>query len=53
MIVELVKAKLRLFFLLLCQPARTHITSVQFEPDGDVITADSDGIEAFFGFSLP
>ncbi|XP_070506717.1 echinoderm microtubule-associated protein-like CG42247 [Chironomus tepperi] len=24
-------------------PSRTHITSVQFEPDGDVITADSDG----------
>lgn len=25
------------------QPSRTHVTSVQFEPDGDVITADSDG----------
>ncbi|XP_060655816.1 echinoderm microtubule-associated protein-like CG42247 isoform X1 [Drosophila nasuta] len=25
------------------QPSRSHITSVQFEPDGDVITADSDG----------
>lgn len=24
-------------------PSRTHVTSVQFEPDGDVITADSDG----------
>lgn len=25
------------------QPSRTHVTSVQFEPDGDVITADSEG----------
>ncbi|KAI9587257.1 hypothetical protein GQX74_003104 [Glossina fuscipes] len=25
------------------QPSRSHVTSVQFEPDGDVITADSDG----------
>ncbi|XP_055857090.1 echinoderm microtubule-associated protein-like CG42247 isoform X1 [Episyrphus balteatus] len=25
------------------QPSRSHITSVQFEPDGDVVTADSDG----------
>lgn len=25
------------------QPSRTHVTSVQFEPDGDVITADTDG----------
>ncbi|XP_059620525.1 echinoderm microtubule-associated protein-like CG42247 isoform X2 [Phlebotomus argentipes] len=24
-------------------PSRTHITSIQFEPDGDVVTADSDG----------
>lgn len=25
------------------QPSRTFVTCVQFEPDGDVITADSDG----------
>lgn len=25
------------------QPSRTNVTSVQFEPDGDVITADTDG----------
>lgn len=25
------------------QPSRTHVTSIQFEPDGDVVTADSDG----------
>ncbi|CAB0043396.1 unnamed protein product [Trichogramma brassicae] len=25
------------------QPSRTHVTSVQFEQDGDVVTADSDG----------
>uniref|UniRef100_T1GP14 WD repeat-containing protein 55 homolog n=1 Tax=Megaselia scalaris TaxID=36166 RepID=T1GP14_MEGSC len=25
------------------QPSRTHVTSVQFEADGDVITGDSDG----------
>lgn len=25
------------------KPSRTHVTSVQFEPDGDVITADGDG----------
>lgn len=29
--------------ILYFQPSRTHVTSVQFEPDGDVITADSDG----------
>lgn len=32
-----------LLILLSSQPSRTHVTSVQFEPDGDVITADSDG----------
>lgn len=25
------------------QPSRTHVTSIQFEQDGDVVTADSDG----------
>lgn len=25
------------------QPSRTHVTSLQFEADGDVVTADSDG----------
>lgn len=24
-------------------PSRTHVTSIQFEPDGDVVTADNDG----------
>lgn len=24
-------------------PSRTHVTSIQFEPDGDVVTADGDG----------
>lgn len=30
------------------QPNRTCITSVQFEPDGDVITADSDGFISIY-----
>lgn len=25
------------------KPSRTHVTSIQFEQDGDVVTADSDG----------
>lgn len=25
------------------QPSRTHVTALQFEQDGDVVTADSDG----------
>lgn len=30
------------------QPNRTCITSIQFEPDGDVITADSDGFISIY-----
>lgn len=25
------------------QPSRAHVTSIQFEQDGDVVTADGDG----------
>lgn len=33
------KLPVKIFF----QPSRTHVTSIQFEQDGDVVTADSDG----------
>lgn len=35
--------KILIDFCLFFQPSRTNVTSLQFEQDGDVVTADSDG----------
>lgn len=31
------------YSFIILQPSRTHVTALQFEQDGDVVTADSDG----------